>query len=485
MTSALLEDRVVTGVVRVLMVDDDRDDYLLVDRMLARSDGAYQVDWVADASSGAERIRSQEHDLYLVDQRLGSDDGLDLIAEARRTGCDRPMILLTGHEAPRFDEYSMEHGAADYLSKNRITAEAIDRAIRHALARWRLEHQMTLLEHRFRRVWEASPIGMILADGAHSVVDVNGALAEILGLPRASLVGRPIEDLFDRAGSEFDHVIEFADDPQRVSADLHRADGLARQVDLVIAALEQQPDQVSHLVQVVDLTELREARRQLEDLVKAKDEFLASISHELRTPLTAVLGFAAILVGQETELTAEERDELLRAVHRQSIDLANIIEDLLVAARADSDQIQIAPQSVDLPSQVQELIDAFVLGGNTAPDYRPADVRAFADPLRLRQIVRNLLTNAIRFGGPEIVVELGTDGTSATVVVKDNGPGPDPGVAEKIFEPYVRMSEAITTPRSIGLGLSVARHLARLMDGELAFRRDDDWTAFELRLPSA
>lgn len=481
--TASVSDAVEPPPTRILMIDDDRDDFRIVDRLLQRSDGSYDVEWVNTARAGAEHIRRQEHDLYLVDQRLGSDEGLDLIFEARRTGCDRPMILLTGHEAPRFDEYSMEHGAADYLSKNRITSDAVHRSIRHALARWRLEHDMSTLEHRFRRVWEASPIGMMLADEGRSVVDVNSALAEILGLPRSALVGRSIDDLFAQAATELRAVIRTSDDPKRLSADLHRADGLARQVDLVIAALEQRPDRVSHLVQVVDLTELREARRQLEDLIKAKDEFLASISHELRTPLTAVLGFAAILVGQESELSPDERHELLRAVHRQSIDLANIIEDLLVAARADTDQIQIAPQAVDLTVQVRELIDAFALGGNPEPEFLPAKVTAIADPLRLRQIVRNLLTNAVRFGGPEVVVELGAEGSTASLIVRDNGPGPSADVADRLFEPYVRMSEAITTPRSIGLGLSVARHLARLMGGEVTFRRSDGWTEFEVRLP--
>jgi PAS domain S-box-containing protein len=470
---------------RVLMIDDDHDDFLLVDRMLRRSGGSYELEWVGDASTGADRIRRQEHDLYLVDQRLGSDEGLDLIFDARRSGCHRPMILLTGHEAPKFDEYSMEQGAADYLSKNRIDPDAVHRSIRHALARWRLEDRMSTLEHRFRRVWEASPIGMMLADDSRSVVDVNDALAEILHRPRSSLVGMSLDELFDRYADELREIVESAADSMRFSADVETADGIARQVDLLIAALDQRSDHVSHLVQVVDLTELREARRQLEDLLSAKDEFLAAVSHELRTPLTAVLGFAAVLVGQETELSPSEQDELLRSVHRHSIDLANIVEDLLVAARVESQQVRVVPQSVELGGQVQELIDAIVLGGNSVPEFHPVRVTAHADPLRLRQIVRNLLANAVRFGGPEVVVELGSDGDTVSLLVKDNGSGPPPEVAERIFDPYVRTVDAVTTPRSIGLGLAVARHLAQLMDGDLQYARKNGWTEFELRLPTA
>jgi signal transduction histidine kinase len=112
-------------------------------------------------------------------------------------------------------------------------------------------------------------------------------------------------------------------------------------------------------------------------------------------------------------------------------------------------------------------------------------VIANADPLRVRQIIRNLLTNAMRFGGPEVVVELGREDDAVCVRVKDNGPGPSPEVAERIFEPYVRTLDAVTTPRSIGLGLAVARHLALLMDGDIRFVRRDGWTEFELKLPPA
>jgi PAS domain S-box-containing protein len=472
------------GPLRVLMIDDDRDDYLLVKRMLDRSGGSYELDWVADARRGADEVRRQQHDLYLVDQRLGSDEGLDLIFDARRAGCDRPMILLTGHEAPRFDEYSMEQGAADYLSKNRIDADIVQRSIRHALARWRLESRMNKLEHRFRRVWDASPIGMMLADDAGSVVDVNDALAEILNRPRASLVGMSVDQMFDRYSQELRSIVDSVTDSLRVSADLETADGIARKVDLVIAAFEQDQNQVSHLVQVLDLTELREARKQLEALLSAKDQFLASISHELRTPLTAVLGFAAILVGQEPELSPDEHDELLRSIHRHSIDLANIVEDLLVAARVETQEIQVVPQRVELGAQIQDLIDAFVLGGNSSPEFLPMEVAAWADPLRLRQVIRNLLTNAVRFGGPHVVVELREDTDSVRVVVRDDGAGPPPEVAERIFEPYVRTLDAVTMPASIGLGLAVARHLAQLMDGDLQYRRAGDWTEFELRLPA-
>lgn len=469
--------------IRILMVDDDHDDYVLVEHMLSGARSPYEVDWVADARSAAETIVHQEHDVYLIDQKLGSDDGLDLIFRARRAGCDRPMILLTGHEAPRFDEYSMEHGAADYLSKNHFDLDAIDRSIRHALARWRLERQMNTLEQRFRRVFEASPIGMILANGAQEVVDVNAALADILNRPRAALVGKRLEELFDTPTGDLSaHTPTTV--PRRVPAGIVR-DGVVREVDVIIAALEQQSDRVSQLVQVVDLTELREARRQMEQLIVAKDEFLASISHELRTPLTAVLGFAAVLVGEDTDLSQGERDELLRAVHRQSIDLANIIEDLLVAARADTDQIQIASQTVDVAGQIRDIIDAMALSGDPVPVFDPQPVQALVDPLRFRQILRNLLTNALRFGGPEVVVDVEATESHVVVVVKDNGSGPASEVADRIFEPYVRLSDNLTTPRSIGLGLAVARHLARLMDGELDFNREDGWTVFRLKVPPA
>lgn len=229
----------------------------------------------------------------------------------------------------------------------------------------------------------------------------------------------------------------------------------------------------------------REAnRRRLEELVQSKDRFVASVSHELRTPLSAVLGFAEELKNRADSYRPAELTEMLEMIADQSKDMADMVEDLLVAARADIGTISVRPQVVYLRSQAEAALAAIdseqadrvmVVGG-------PG--KAWADPTRTRQIIRNLLTNAIRYGGSHVVAEARTSGDFTVLSVRDSGPGLPRSEWERIFEPYARAHDRQTQPGSIGLGLTVSRQLARLMGGDLTYRSNGSGSIFSLTLPA-
>jgi signal transduction histidine kinase len=235
---------------------------------------------------------------------------------------------------------------------------------------------------------------------------------------------------------------------------------------------------------VDSLTQANLLNRQQEGLIKARDEFIASVSHELRTPLTTVVGLSQLLQSDEGEtLNPEEREELTSLIVDQSIELSDLVEDLLVSARADVGNLHVTPRAVSLRGEVEAVLramrcDEFVglLGESST---------VWADALRLRQVVRNLVTNARRYGGERIWVELDRRPDGAILSVVDNGPGVAAGRERKIFEAYGRAHEPGSQPASIGLGLHVARQLARQMGGDLVYRRHDGLTRFELTLPAA
>jgi len=108
---------------------------------------------------------------------------------------------------------------------------------------------------------------------------------------------------------------------------------------------------------------------------------------------------------------------------------------------------------------------------------------AFADPVRLRQIMRNLLTNAERYGGPHIEIRLEKSGDQALITVCDDGPGILLGEREAIFEEWQSSDQGIQHPDSIGLGLTIARRLARAMDGDLTYRYENGQSLFSVTLP--
>lgn len=226
------------------------------------------------------------------------------------------------------------------------------------------------------------------------------------------------------------------------------------------------------------------ARRQLEHLVAAKDEFVASVSHELRTPLTAVVGLAQELRDGLVVFDQAERSELVALIADQGAEVAAIVEDLLVAARIDAGTVSIAPQSIDLGNTLRTAVAADATPGQTVDLQRPdEEVVAWADPHRVRQVVRNLLTNATRYGGPDVRVRFGLDGPQAWVEVSDNGEPINQSDRERIFQAYERAHTVGTQPASVGLGLSVSRNLARLMSGDLTYNHVDGRSIFRLTLP--
>jgi signal transduction histidine kinase len=232
---------------------------------------------------------------------------------------------------------------------------------------------------------------------------------------------------------------------------------------------------------------LRLETGRLESLVRSKDEFVASVSHELRTPLSAVLGFAQILRDESQSLTAAERMELTITIANEANDIAGIVEDLLVAARSEIGALHVTRVPVDLRANVAQVVEvmsptsqASIRIGLQAPS-----LKAVGDPVRVRQIIRNLLSNAIRYGGERITVDIVALGGSVLLAVSDDGPGIPHGEQERIFEAYEIAHDPGSQPSSVGLGLAVARRLARLMSGDLTYERTGNISVFELQLPRA
>lgn len=222
-------------------------------------------------------------------------------------------------------------------------------------------------------------------------------------------------------------------------------------------------------------------RAKLRELVASKDEFVATISHELRTPLTAVVGLAHELQGRLGDFSNDEIEEFASLLVAESSDIADIVEDLLVVARADVGSLSLDRRDVDIKSVVHSATNDLMDAGDVArPD---ASLIVHADPLRLRQIIRNLVVNAVRYGGERVRVVTASDGATVSVEVRDNGPALPIGDREKIFEAYRRAATVAGTPGSMGLGLTVSRRLARLMDGDVSYDHDGAEAVFALRLP--
>ncbi|MDP3984118.1 MAG: HAMP domain-containing sensor histidine kinase [Acidimicrobiia bacterium] len=226
-------------------------------------------------------------------------------------------------------------------------------------------------------------------------------------------------------------------------------------------------------------------RRAFEEAAASKDEFITSVSHELRTPLTVVVGLTAELRERVSDLTDSDAQEFASVAHGQATEVAHIIDNLLVAARADIHQLTVITDAVDLRAEVEAVV-AEVAQLHDLPRSRvivSGEVAVAADPTRVRQILRNLVANAFWYGGAHIEMRIGAHAGRGVVEAVDDGPGIPEGEVSHLFEHYRRFREHQGRPASIGLGLFVSRTLADLMGGTLSYQRGAGWTVFRLELP--
>lgn len=213
----------------------------------------------------------------------------------------------------------------------------------------------------------------------------------------------------------------------------------------------------------------------------ARTEFIAAVSHEIRTPLTGIVGLTAALHSQIDDLSTDEVREFAGVVNQQATELAELVEDLLVATRAEAGGLRVSPHSIEIGSVVRETLES--MGDVVHPDVEGEPTLANADPLRLRQILRNLLTNAVRHGGPTVSVSFGSDATAAFIRVSDDGDGVAPEYVDVMFDAFDLSNRAHA--ESVGLGLSVSRSLALAMGGDLTYERRDELTVMSVALPPA
>jgi len=337
---------------------------------------------------------------------------------------------------------------------------------------------------RFSSAFDSTPVGLALVGDDGVVLSANQALGEIVGERSDSLQGRNWSEL---ASGQLAECLNWDADGAHRELEIKNGSPKSRWVRFRSARPANEPGAGSYVVvQLADTTAEHDLAEFLREQVRSKNDFIAGVSHELRTPLTAVVGFAEELRRTLVDLPADKY-EMIEIVSSQSTNLSHIVEDLLVAARAEIGELTIERVPVDVRSLVGRVVrSSRYLATDTAStvDVNCDDVSAAGDPVRVEQVVRNLVTNAMLHGGPSVKVRASGDGALVNIEVEDDGGGVPGGAEEEIFRAYRSIGRHTSLPSSIGLGLSVSTTLAQMMDGTLAYHRERNATIFRLSLPA-
>ncbi|MDJ0665386.1 MAG: PAS domain-containing sensor histidine kinase [Acidimicrobiia bacterium] len=243
------------------------------------------------------------------------------------------------------------------------------------------------------------------------------------------------------------------------------------------------------IVSIEDVTELNAAQRRLTHLSELKDRFIDSITHELRTPLTGVFGFAELLRQTCYEEARPETREYLDLLSSAAAGGAAILDNLLLAVELGDDgkgfidPIHLHRDRVNVVTEAKAAVDSLAPEERSRIEIDGGTAIACGDATRVRQIIRNLLSNGIRYGTSEVRVRAYETMDDACIVVADDGDGIPEGSIEQAFARFESDSRDPGLTESLGIGLTVSRALARAMGGNLRYERSGTASLFTLTLP--
>ncbi|HKD94880.1 MAG TPA: GAF domain-containing protein [Gaiellaceae bacterium] len=403
-------------------------------------------------------------------RRIANTSGLvaPLVARGRTLGT---ISLGTIEGQPRFDESDL----AMAMELARRISLALDNARLFSEAQERA-HAAEALEY--------VDDGVILVDEAGIVRLWNPTAAISLRRPAVEAVGRPIAELLGDWQS-LESRIPVASEPQAIAS---RAQTLPVEVQgeerwLSASAVRFPGGTVYAFRDVTD-------ERAVEQM---KTDFVSTVSHELRTPLAAIYGAAMTLRRRDVAVEESQRDKLLEVVSSEADRLARIVNDILWASRLESGRMTIAIERCDAAAITTEVVDVLRSRAPEGIEVAVSKLRGLpqvaADPDKLRQILTNLIDNAIKYSpdGGCVEVEIGRSGGRVRFRVTDVGLGIPPAEQDRIFEKFFRLDPNLTRGvGGTGLGLYISRELVTRMNGRIWVDSDGrTGSSFFLELPIA
>ena len=218
------------------------------------------------------------------------------------------------------------------------------------------------------------------------------------------------------------------------------------------------------------------------EVTRAKDQFIAGMSHEIRTPLTAIHGFSEILIDSPPDIEVDR--EIVTVINNESGELGRMVDDFIAASRLDGPGIDVELVPTDLAEVAAQTVQRFRHRG-VSIQIRGTSPLALADAGRARQVLVNLVANAIHHGADPISILLDAEGDTVSCTVIDHGPGVPKEMQERLYSRFIHQGTDVLLTGTLGLGTWVAREFARAMGGTVTDCRVDDETRFTLSLPAS
>jgi len=466
---------------KIAIIEDDEDDYLIIRDYISDIEGrSFIVDWFQDYNSAIEAIKNKEYHLYFVDYFLGHKTGLDLLDAAAELNCDEPIILLTGLGNKAIDIKAMERGATDYLVKNDLSTEKLERCIRYALERSSFLKELKARETKYRTLFESSKDAVFITDDQLNFSEVNDAAVELLGYSENELVGRNLREFIsehhlngrlrplNEKSSVEDNEIKIINNNNET-----------RECLLSLAPQRQADDETFVVHGIIhDITKIKKAEManlQAEKLA-ANERLIRMLAHEIRNPLNNII----LSIDQLMPL---ERDELeknfMDIIQRNSLRINNIITELLNLAKPS--ELVLVEHSLQeiMDESLSRTMDRIKLQNiHVKKHYSPHPIVLKADKEKLTIAFTNIIINAIEAMNTNglLNISITESDDNYEVCIKDNGKGFPKEYLSRLFEPFFTMKK-----NGMGLGLTVSYSILQSHNAKIrAQSKENEGTEFRI-----
>ncbi len=334
-------------------------------------------------------------------------------------------------------------------------------------------------------LFESVPVGIALVRDQR-VINCNERLLAFAGCRREELQGQSVRRLFPRQ-TEFEQIARLLGTPgtarvQTIEVEHQDSQGQPHDILLQVSLIDPSQAALGMVLTMLDISERKQAERlqaataHAEAANRAKSVFLANMSHEIRTPMNAILGFTQLLQ-RDAALTKQQRD-YLAVIDRSGEHLLALINDILDVSKIEAQRVMLNPAVVDMGALVKDLESMFQVRAESKGLYLQVEAGAevpgpvVADAAKLRQILINLLGNAVKFtaaGGVTMRVrkEPASGAWRLVVEVQDTGPGIAPAELPKLFQHFEQTEAGRKAGIGTGLGLAISREFAHMMNGEI------------------
>lgn len=458
--------------IRVLMVEDDEDDYVLTRSLVSSKENAnISLEWIDNYSDAIVAIQRNEFDVYLVDYRLGEHTGIDLIQQAFRMGSSAPMILLTGQDDLSVDYSALELGAADYLVKGRIDAQVLGRSIRYALKQAETLAELAKNENKYRSLFERSMDAIFVMDSQMGFQDANPSVEQLLGYSREELKRLNVARLFTNLDAlrEIRFHVREHNQIKDFETTLISRNGRKRTCLISIWAVEDNAGRPNWFQGIIrDVTEQKRAQQ---DLIVAEKltmtgKIARSIAHEVRNPLTN-LSLALEQLKEELPPDDEYTGMFTDIIHRNVERIGQLITEMLNSSKPR--ELDRKPQNLtDIVRDTLHLVmDRLKLKSmQLQTDFCVGPCIALLDHEQIKTALLNILINAVEAMHPgEGVLKVRTycsDDDQVCVEVEDNGSGISEENRQRLFDPFFTGKSS-----GMGLGLTTTQNIINSHKGNI------------------